>query len=131
MRCEDVRARLSAYAAGELEEPAKLEVHLASCGACALELDRYRQLGASLATLATRLEDPSSGFRDRLIEVIPPKRVRDDVLRIAREHPQVVPLGTAAIGAAAIGLLWWRATRRKAVPETEPATALPAESSSR
>jgi anti-sigma factor RsiW len=112
MRCEDVRDRLPAYSGGELREAGQLEVHLASCEGCSVELARYRELAYSLRALSQRVEEPSAAFRARVVAAIPPRRLRDDVRRIAREHPREVALGSAAIGAAAIGLLWWRAARR-------------------
>jgi anti-sigma factor RsiW len=113
MRCEDVRERLPAYSGGDLREAGELEVHLATCEGCAGELARYRELGYALRSLAGRIEEPAAALRTRLVAAIPEKRVGDDLRRIAREHPQAVSVGSAALGAAAIALLWWRAARRR------------------
>lgn len=120
MRCEEVRDLLPAYSGGELRDAGELEVHLVTCEGCSTELARYRELGHAMRSLAVRVEEPSAALRTRLLDAVPEKRLRDDVRRIVREYPQAVSLGSAALGAAAIGLLWWRAARRRT---TEPVVA--------
>lgn len=112
MRCEDVRERLAEYAAGELPASGGLDVHLASCRECAGELARYRELASALRALERRVPDPPPGLQARIVASIPAHRVRDDVRRIATDHPRALTVGGAALGAAAIALLWWRAARR-------------------
>lgn len=114
MTCEEVRGQLPAYSGGELTDAGELEVHLASCEGCASELARYRELAYSLRAMGERVEEPSPAFMAKVVAAIPPRRLRDDVRRIAREHPREVALGSAALGAAAIGMLWWRTARRSA-----------------
>jgi len=119
MRCEEVREQLPAYSGGELMEAGELEVHLASCEGCSSELARYRELAYSLRSMRDRVQEPSATFQARLVASIPPRRIRDDVRRIVREHPRELAVGSAALGAAAIGLLWWRAARRSVERERQ------------
>lgn len=121
MTHDEALALLPSYTAGELDVAGELEVHLAGCASCSSELARYRELTYSLRALRSRVQEPTPALQERILAMIPPRRVRDDVRRIVREHPQAVSLGTAALGAAAIGLLWWRAARRRVAAEAEPA----------
>jgi anti-sigma factor RsiW len=121
MRCEDVRPVLAAYSGGELFDPGRVEVHLASCSGCSRELARYREVAVAIAALGDALEAPPVGLRERILADVPSYRVRDDLRRIVQDHPRArvaaVSFGGVVLGAAAIGLIWWRAARRAvAVP---------------
>ncbi len=116
MTHEEVRALLPAYSAAELEDVGDLEVHLAACQDCSGELARYRELSQAVVALRDVTEEAPAGLRARVLAEIPPHRLRDDLRRLAEEHPRArvaaMSLGGAVVGAAAIGLIWWRAARR-------------------
>jgi anti-sigma factor RsiW len=117
VRCEDVRLLLPEVAEGLPHRAGEVDRHLASCAACRADLERYRALLAGLGELREETVDPPPALLGRLLEraprsrwealggrAIPPKRVR----RAAYS------LGGVAVGAAAVGLLWRRRTRRLA-----------------
>ena len=99
-----------------MAETRDLEVHLASCAECAGELARYRDLFAGMATLRYELEDVPAGFTDavlaRVVEL--DHRLGERIFRVAHDQRVQVAAG-ALVGAAAIGLIWWRAARRSVV----------------
>ena len=116
MTHDEVRALLPAYSAAELEDVGSLEVHLATCQDCSGELARYRELSGAVLALRDVTEEPPPALRARVLAQLPPHRLRDDLRRLASEHPRArvaaMSLGGAVVGAAAIGLIWWRAARR-------------------
>ncbi len=115
MRCEEVRPLLPELAEGNLREAGDVEGHLASCGVCSAELDRYRTVILELAALRGVLEEPSPGFLGRVLSEIPERNWRTLAHRAAsdeRLHYAVFSLGGAVVGATAIALLWWRAAKR-------------------
>jgi anti-sigma factor RsiW len=120
MRHDEALDLLPLYSAGELATAGELEVHLAGCASCSAELARYRELSYSMRSMRSSLAEPSPALRMRLVAAIPPRRVRDDLRRIAREH-RALSIGTAAIGITAVGLLWWRSSRRRAGGAPVPA----------
>jgi anti-sigma factor RsiW len=114
MRCEEVRPSLPELAEGIPREAGAVEVHLATCAACAAELARYRTIILELSALREVLSEPSEGFLARVLAQIPESTWRTLVQRLAsdeRLHYAAVSLGGAVVGATAIGLLWWRARR--------------------
>ena len=126
MTCQTARALLPEYAGGDLPGAGDLEVHLAACSNCSSELARYREVAQAVAALRLDLDTPSELFVPRLLSQLPAHRIRDDLRRIAQDHPRAqvaaVSLGGAALGAAAIALLWWRAARRTLGAAVHPAT---------
>jgi hypothetical protein len=97
-------------------ETRDLEVHLASCAECAGELARYRDLFAEMASLRYDLESVPPGFSEailaRVVEL--DHRLGERIFRVAHDQRVQVAAG-AIVGAAAIGLIWWRAARRSVV----------------
>jgi anti-sigma factor RsiW len=114
MKCEEVRPLLPELAEGMPREAGAVEVHLATCAACSAELARYRSIILELTALREVLAEPSEGFLARVLAEIPESHWRALVQRVAtddRLHYAVFSLGGAVVGAAAIGVLWWRARR--------------------
>ena len=90
-----------------------LDVHLATCADCAGELARYSGLFAAMGSLRHNLEELPAGFTAAVMARVGEAQLGwgERVLRVAHDHRMQV--GAAAlVGAAAIGLLWWRAARR-------------------
>jgi hypothetical protein len=127
MRCEEVRPLLVELAEGNLREAGEAERHLASCGACSVELGRYRTVVQEMAALREVLVEPAPGFLERVLSELPDRSWRLTVHRVAsdeRVHYAAFSLGGVVVGATAIALLWRRATRRSPAPaETRAATA--------
>jgi len=99
-----------------VSETQDLEVHLASCAECAGELARYRDLFAGMSGLRYDLEEVPPDFADavlaRVVEL--DHRLGERIFRVAHDQRVQVAAG-AIVGAAAIGLIWWRAARRSVV----------------
>ncbi len=115
MRCEEVRPLLPELAEGTPRPVGPVEVHLSACPACSAELQRYRRLILELAGMRGRLEDPGPELLERLLAQVPEAEPRRILARVAaddRVQHAALSLGGAAVGATAVGLLWWRATRR-------------------
>jgi hypothetical protein len=127
MRCEEVRPLLVELAEGNLREAGEVELHIASCGACSVELGRYRTVVLEMAALRDVLAEPAPGFLERVLAVIPERNWRTTVHRVAsneRVHYAALSLGGVVVGATAIALLWRRAARRSLGPaEASSATA--------
>ena len=104
----------------------ELEVHLATCPECSGELARYREVLTAVGSLRDNLEDAPPDLPARVMahvhehELLWPDRIlglaRDRRVRVA-----AASLGGAMVGAAAIGLIWWRASRRTAARARVPA----------
>jgi anti-sigma factor RsiW len=99
-----------------VKEQEDLEVHLATCPACAADLARYRELMSAMSSLRDEVLEPPVGFSDRLAVRLARRdlRVRAGVRRLAhdrRAHVAAASVGGALLAAGAIGLVWWR-TRR-------------------
>ncbi len=119
MRCEEVRELLPAYVDRDLRPVGELEMHLASCGACGAELASYRELLADLGRLRDRGEEPSPDLLARTLSLVPPPSIAARVIGSVQDHRllyALASLGGAAVGAAAIALVWWR-VRRAAVQQ--------------
>jgi hypothetical protein len=124
MRCEEVRPLLPELAEGTLREAGEVERHLASCGACSVELGRYRTVVLEMAALRDVLVEPAPGFLERVLSDIPERNWRSTVHRVAsdeRVHYAAFSLGGVVVGATAIALLWRRATRRSPIAVEGPA----------
>jgi hypothetical protein len=119
MRCEEVRPLLVELAEGNLREAGEVELHIASCGACSVELGRYRTVVMEMAALRDVLVEPAPGFLERVLAAIPERNWRTTVHRVAsneRVHYAALSLGGVVVGATAIALLWRRAARRSLSP---------------
>lgn len=97
-----------------------LEVHLATCPDCAGELAQYRGMLATLGSLGRHLEETPAGFTAGILAFVAATEQGwgERVLRVAhdpRAHMAAASLGGVILGAAAIGLIWWRARRRDVV----------------
>ncbi len=95
-----------------------IEVHLATCPACAADLARYRELMTAMSSLRDDVVEPPVGFSDRVSARLTRRelRVRRELRRLAhdrRTHVAAASVGGALLGAGAIGLLWWRSGRRQ------------------
>ena len=96
-----------------MPETHDLDVHLATCADCAGELARYSGLFAAMGSLRHHFEELPAGFTAAVMARIGEAQLgwSDRVVRVAQDHR--LQVGAAAVvGAAAIGLLWWRAARR-------------------
>jgi anti-sigma factor RsiW len=98
----------------------ELEVHLATCPECSGELARYREVLTAVGSLRDVLEEAPPGLPERVMahvhgnEALWPDRIlglaRDRRVRVA-----AASVGGALVGAAAVGLIWWRASHRDVV----------------
>ena len=96
-----------------------IDVHLATCEACARDLARYREVTAAVGSLRDHFEEPPAGMVHRITaRVLEPERRLSDRLRRAakdrRVHVAAASFGGAVLGAGAIVVLWPRAARRAA-----------------
>src|SRR5438093_9901575 len=115
MRCEEVRPLLPDLAEGTPRAVGPLQVHLSSCPACSEDLRRYRAVLLELASMRDVMEEPPEGYLERLLAGLPEMHRRRLLARVAadeRVQYAALSLGGAVVGASAIGILWWRATRR-------------------
>ena len=117
MSCEDVRAALPEYAGEPDPYPHDLEVHLATCAACAAEERIYREALEHVAALRFETQPVPTGFSERVfLRLSRPDRVRGAARRVAH-HPRAryaaASLGGVVVGAAAYALLK-RVGRRRA-----------------
>ncbi|HEV3474604.1 MAG TPA: hypothetical protein VG602_04490 [Actinomycetota bacterium] len=95
----------------------ELEVHLATCPECSGELARYREVLMAVGSLRDVPVEPPPGLPHRIMahvhghEALWPDRIlglaRDRRVRVA-----AASVGGALVGAAAIGIIWWRASHR-------------------
>jgi anti-sigma factor RsiW len=100
----------------------ELEVHLATCPECSGELARYREVLTAVGSLRDVLVEAPPGLPERVVahvhehELLWPDRIlglaRDRRVRVA-----AASVGGALVGAAAIGLIWWRASHRDVARE--------------
>ena len=97
-----------------------LDVHLATCSECAGELADYRGLLSRMDSLRHHAEATPPGFTAGIVSFVASadKGWAEKILRLVhdqRAHVAAASLGGAVLGAAAIGLIWWRAARRDVV----------------
>jgi anti-sigma factor RsiW len=94
----------------------ELEVHLATCPECSGELARYREVLAAVGSLRDVLEQPPADLTARVMAHVRERELWPDRIRgLARDRRVRVAaasVGGALVGAAAIGLIWWRASHR-------------------
>jgi hypothetical protein len=113
--CDDVLPLLPELAEGGLRTAGPIEAHLESCASCSAELGRYRAVLQELGALSQVVVEPSAQFLAGLLAQMPEARRRAFLYRMAadeRVQHAALSLGGAIVGATAIGLLWWRVTRR-------------------
>jgi anti-sigma factor RsiW len=121
MRCEEVQELLPEMAEGAIAVAGALERHVASCPSCAAELGQFRAIVLELGTLRDVVVDPPAGSLERVLD-----RTRRSirlrlVQRVAaddRVRRAALSMAGAAVGATAIGLLWWRAAHRSVADGT-------------
>jgi anti-sigma factor RsiW len=115
VKCDEVRPLLPELADVGLRSAGPAEEHLAGCTRCSAELGRYRALIHELSALRGSLEEPPEGFLARLLAQLPEPE-RASLLRRAAADERLqyaaLSLGGVVVGAAAIGLLWWRSARK-------------------
>lgn len=112
MRCRQVRPLLAAFA-DEAPE-GELAVHLAGCARCSADLEVYRDLVTSLSALEVVDEEPSPDYLDRMLLQVPVPRITERVRLLAHARAlryALASVGGVALGAGAIGLVWWRTHR--------------------
>ncbi len=117
IRCEEAQRLLPEYAGEGEPYPRGLEVHLATCTACASEDARYRETALALATLRGATEAVPAGFTEgALTHLARPDIVwRGRVRRLThdpRTRYAAASLGGVVVGAAALALLRRRSARR-------------------
>lgn len=116
MRCEEVRPLLPDLAEGEPRPAGAVQVHLEGCAECTAELRHYRRVILGMAALREELVDPPDGFSTRVLARLPegePRSLRGRVAGDERVQHAALSLGGAVVGATAVGILWWRAARRR------------------
>ena len=116
MRCEEVRRLLPEFAGEEEPFPHDVEVHLATCRACAEEEARYRGVAAALASARHDLEPLPPQFTEHvLLQLVRPRLVlRGHVRRLAhdrRARYAAASLGGVVVAATAIAILFRRGRR--------------------
>jgi hypothetical protein len=115
VKCEEVRPLLPELADVGLRPAGPAEEHLAGCVTCSAELGRYRALIHELSVLRGSLEEPPEGFLARLLAQLPEPERAGLLRRVAADERlqyAALSLGGVVVGAAAIGLLWWRSARK-------------------
>jgi anti-sigma factor RsiW len=98
-----------------------IEVHLATCPACAGELARYREVISAMESLGDSMETAPPDLPDRVLAHVKEAETwwRGRARRVMfdrRVHVAAASLGGALVGAGAMALLWWRAARRPVIP---------------
>lgn len=94
-----------------------LEVHLATCPECAGELAQFRRIFAAMASLRYNLEETPPGFAAGILAFVAAAQNgwAERAIRLVHDpkmHMAAASVGGVLVGAAAIGLIWWRASRR-------------------
>jgi anti-sigma factor RsiW len=100
-----------------MAEAQDLEVHLATCPACARELARYREVMEAVGTLYGSLEPVPPDLVERVLAHVasPVDLWRSRVSGLAHDrriHVAAASLGGAVVGAAAMALVWSRLAKR-------------------
>ena len=100
-----------------MSETQDLEVHLATCSDCAGELAQYRGLLGAVGNLKHHLEDTPPGFAAGVLAFVAATEqgLSERVMRVAQDprvHVAAASVGGLLLGAAAIGVIWWRTARR-------------------
>ncbi len=124
MRCEEVRPLLPGLAEAESQPAGEVSLHLDSCAGCSRRLDQYRQMVTGLAGLRHELVQPPDTLLARILDQVPARpplmvRMADD----ERLRRAALSVGGAVVGAAAVGIVWWRVVRRRALEPASPVEA--------
>jgi anti-sigma factor RsiW len=119
MTCEEVRPFLLDMADGSLPGAGEAEAHVATCSSCSAAVADYRDLLARLGALRDAVAEPPEGLLERLVATTGRRRLVRRVASDQRVQHAAFSLGGAVVGAAAIGLWWWKTARRALVP-SEP-----------
>ena len=96
------------------EASPEVTAHLTSCPSCRAELSEYLEIGARMAQLEMIEVRSSAHVLDGLLASVPgPAALRVRAVAKARTtRYALTSLGGVAVGAGAIGLVWWRRGRR-------------------
>jgi len=123
MRCEESRLVLPEYAGEGQPFPREMEVHLATCVACAAEERAYREALDHVSALGVDTEPLPPEFLEHVLAGLTrPDRARGVARRFAhnrdsryvRARYAAVSLGGVVVGAAALAILRRRTGRRAA-----------------
>ena len=100
-----------------MPEREDIEVHLATCPDCAGELAQYRGIFAAMASLRHDLEETPPGFAAGILAFVAAEQSgwAERAFRLAHDpklHVAAASVGGVLVGAVAIGLILWRASRR-------------------
>jgi anti-sigma factor RsiW len=122
MRCDESRLLLPEYSGEPF--PHELEVHLATCTACAAEERAYRETLAQVAAIGVETEQLPPRFLDDVLSGLTrPDRVRGVVRRFAHDrssryvrarYAAAASIGGVVVGAAALAIMRRRLSRRAA-----------------
>jgi hypothetical protein len=115
---------LPGLAETESQPAGEVRLHLNVCAGCSRRLDQYRQMVTGLAELRDELVQPPDALLARILDQVPARsplmiRMADDE-RIRRA---ALSVGGAVVGAAAVGIVWWRMARRRALETAGPVEA--------
>lgn len=115
MKCEEVRDLLPEYVDRDLHPVGEMEVHLASCPGCRLELGSYRGLLSALAVMRDSGEEILEEQLERTLALIPSPSIRARVRGAIHEHrvlyATLASLGGVAVSAAALAVVWRRSAQ--------------------
>lgn len=92
-----------------------LDVHLATCPECAADVARYRELHHAVASLRDELEPVPEGLSASILARVGSGGLLDRALGAVhdrRVHVAAASIGGAVLGAGAMALIVWRASRR-------------------
>src|SRR2546428_11569725 len=116
MRCEEVLPLLPDMAEGTLRAAGEAEAHVAGCSSCTVALAGYQDLLLRLGDLREAVFEPPEGLLERLLATTGRPRLVRRVASDQRVQHAAFSLGGAVVGAAAIGLWWWKTARRALAP---------------
>lgn len=113
MRCRQARPLLPALV--DEAPDAELERHLSSCTRCSAELAGYRSVASRMSALDLDDLEAPAGYLERMLLEIPVGSTADRLplpghARAARYA--LASIGGVALGAGAIGIVWWRLAHR-------------------
>ena len=123
LSCEEVRELLPEYAEPGPRPAGPVEIHVASCERCSADLAGYREVLGGLAAFREVEELPPPGFLERTLAALPRtsrarlalgdlRTVPGRVAASVKRRPAASAITGAALGAAALGLIAWRISRR-------------------
>lgn len=101
-----------------MTENQDLQAHLTTCEGCAGELAQYRGLLGKIGSLRHHLEETPPGFTAGVLALVAATEQgwTERAVRVAQDprvHMAAASFGGLLLGAAAIGVVWWRTARRR------------------